>query len=311
MPCGAGNAAPSRRAGSVSVIGERESGTKFGLALINANSPTYARDSTDVAGWKHAIGYGAAMCDRLRGTDQLVIVVFRRARLVARCGRIPSLPRLRLRRLPHHVSSALDCCSCAGFFAHPWHSRYHCELPTVYDFVTREFGPGAGPPGALDNWKCANHEVDHEEFYWQRDGRYASNLMEARRWWAESWLAAADCAPDNVVTLRYEQMMGDEGVGFTKTLQDLHNRAGVSLELGPAFPTQVYDRLGSSVRTSKAWGATAYARHRSGDTAALLEMGLDQRTVDAIVERLDKDVEQRLGYNYAMGIHTEVPSSSF
>lgn len=141
MPCGAGNAAPSRRAGSVSVIGERESGTKFGLALINANSPTYARDSTDVAGWKHAIGYGAAMCDRLRGTDQLVIVVFRRARLVARCGRIPSLPRLRLRRLPHHVSSALDCCSCAGFFAHPWHSRYHCELPTVYDFVTREFGP--------------------------------------------------------------------------------------------------------------------------------------------------------------------------
>ena len=40
-------------------------------------------------------------------------------------------------------------------------------------------------------------------------------------------------------------------------------------------------------------------------------MGLDQRTVDAIVERLDKDVEQRLGYNYAVGIHTEVPSSSF
>ena len=63
----------------MSVIGERESGTKFGLALINANSPTYARDSTDVAGWKHAIGYGAAMCDRLRGTDQLVIVVFRNA----------------------------------------------------------------------------------------------------------------------------------------------------------------------------------------------------------------------------------------
>lgn len=262
-----------RLATVVDVIGERESGTNFGLALVQANSPTQAQPSTQVAGWKHAIGDGSNMCDGLRGTDSLVIVMFR---------------------------NALDWSR--GFFTHPWHCRYHCALPTIYDFVTLEFGPAAGPPG--QGQKCDNHEVEFEDYYWQKDGRYAANLMEARAWWAQSWLAAAEACPENVVPVRYEQLIGHEGTGFIDIFQRLNQRSrgpsAPALELSDAFPQMVseYKGKGQVLDVSALYSASAYMRRRNGDTAALDEMGLDHRTIDAILQRIDHRIEEKLGYRY-------------
>ena len=267
-------------AASVDVIGERETGTNFGFALIRANSPTTAFKDTESwngPGWKHAIGTGAGMCDELRGSKTLVIVMFR---------------------------NALDWSR--GFFTHPWHSKYHCALPTIYDFVVAEFGPGAGPVGSGE--KCDAFEVDVEDYYWRKDGRYAADLMQARTWWAQSWLAAADACPNLIVPVRYEDLIGNQGEGFFDVLQRLNQRASASpppaqaLALSDAFPKMVseYKGTGRVIDVSQLYTSSAYVRHREGDTAALGELGLDQRTVDAILERLDLGIEAKLGYDYAV-----------
>ena len=268
-------------AASVDIVGERESGTNFGIALVRANSPTTASDDTSSwngPGWKHEIGTGAGMCDELRGSKTLVIVMFR---------------------------NALDWSR--GFFTHPWHSKYHCALPTIYDFVVAEFGPGAGPIGS--GAKCDAFEVDVEDYYWRKDGRYAANLMQARTWWAQSWLAAADVCPNLLVPVRYEELIRNQGEGFFDVLQRLNRRASASLPpaqalaLSDAFPKMVseYKGTGAVIDVSALYTSSAYARHREGDTAALGELGLDQRTVDAILERLDHGIEAKLGYDYSVG----------
>ena len=268
-------------AASVDVIGERESGTNFGLALVRANSPTAAFPDTSSwggPGWKHEIGTGAAMCDELRGSNTLVIVMFR---------------------------NALDWSR--GFFNHPWHSKYHCALPTIYDFVVAEFGPGAGPAGSGE--KCDAFEVDVEAYYWRKDGRYAANLMEARTWWAQSWLAAADACPNLIVPVRYEELIHNQGEGFLDVFQRLNQRASASpppaqaLALSDDFPKMVseYKGTGAVIDVSELYTSSAYVRHREGDTAALGDLGFDQRTVEAILERIDHGVEAKLGYDYSVG----------
>ena len=265
----------------VDVVGERESGTNFGLALVKANSPTSARADTSSwngPGFKHQIGTGAEMCDRLRGSNTLVVVMFR---------------------------NALDWSR--GFFTHPWHSKYHCALPTIYDFVVAEFGPGAGPAGSGD--KCKRHQVDFEGYYWMKDGRYAANLMEARTWWARSWLAAADACPNLIVPIRYEELVGNQGEGFFDVLQRLNQRASASpppaqaLALSDAFPQMVseYKGTGVVIDVSELYTTSAYARHHEGDTAALGKLGLDPLAVHAILERLDPGIEAKLGYDYSVG----------
>lgn len=268
-------------AASVDVIGERESGTNFGLALVRANSPTAAFPDTSSwggPGWKHEIGTGAAMCDELRGSNTLVIVMFR---------------------------NALDWSR--GFFNHPWHSKYHCALPTIYDFVVAEFGPGAGPAGSGE--KCDAFEVDVEAYYWRKDGRYAANLMEARTWWAQSWLAAAGACPNLIVPVRYEELIHNQGEGFLDVFQRLNQRASASpppaqaLALSDDFPKMVseYKGTGAVIDVSELYTSSAYVRHREGDTAALGDLGFDQRTVEAILERIDHGVEAKLGYDYSVG----------
>ena len=263
----------------VNVIGERESGTNFGLALVQANSPTSATPDTSSwngPGWKHEIGTDAEdMCNKLRDSNTLVVVMFR---------------------------NALDWSR--GFFTHPWHSKYHCALPSIYDFVVAEFGPGAGLAGSGE--KCSEHEVDFEGYYWMKDGRYAAHLMEARAWWAQSWLAAAAACPNLVVPIRYEELVHNQGTGFVDVLQRLNQRASASpppaqaLALSGDFPQMVseYKGNGAVIDVSELYATSAYIRHREHDTDALNELGFDQRTVDAILERLDLGIEAKLGYEY-------------
>ena len=133
--------------------------------------------------------------------------------------------------------------------------------------------------------------------------------MQARTWWAQSWLAAADACPNLFVPVRYEELIHNQGEGFLDVFQRLNQRASASpppaqaLALSDDFPKMVseYKGTGAVIDVSELYTSAAYVRHREGDTAALGDLGFDQRTVEAILERIDHGVEAKLGYDYSVG----------
>ena len=115
--------------------------------------------------------------------------------------------------------------------------------------------------------------------------------------------------PSSLKMANEEELIRNQGEGFFDVLQRLNRRASASLPpaqalaLSDAFPKMVseYKGTGAVIDVSALYTSSAYARHREGDTAALGELGLDQRTVDAILERLDHGIEAKLGYDYSVG----------
>ena len=281
---------------TVYVHGERESGTNFVEQLLKVNSDGASVEITSPVGYKHVIGpldehgkprgEGELMCNEIKdsGSNSLWLVVTR---------------------------NALDWAH--GFQQHPWHSCYHCALD-LKDFVTKPFGPKAGPPGTGE--RCDSFlDPNITYYYWHKDNkkgaRYADNLMEARTWWMQSWLNAAECAGAQVQFVQYEELLGSDGWGFETVLQNLADGAPAKtnttgpklapkLILQDDFPSAVTEFKGDSgaaaVDVGLLYNGSVYERRLRGEDTP----EYDDETLQAMLDAMDMEVERRLGYNYTV-----------
>jgi len=269
----------------VYIHGERESGTNYAEELFKENALNSVHITSPV-GFKHTMGPNTELGGEVRPAGNTSCEVIERD--ANQSGADPLYLVV--------TRNAIDWAH--GFFEHPWHSRYHCSLE-LDDFVSKSFGPDAGPPGV--GARCNAYVAGESNVTWlywrenhQPDGRHASDLLEARSWWLRSWLETAACTGSSRVKfVQYEELMGTDGWGFEEVFKGWQER----LTLSPSFPSDVtaYKGHGTVVDVAALVNRSIYHRLGRGENVSEL---MSDHALNFILDNLDADLERALGYTY-------------